>query len=360
MAAAAETKGEVQLAEAEALAFALLAPAEHAAPAAAPADPEAAGREPEPAAAGALAAIAEDIALWAMTEQIQNEFDKQGASDELFRHSADVEEGILRETRPVVNFSRQVRSVTLQFLEHLCQKHNLPPDSFFAAAALADAYNRHTPGGACVEALPATCVAIASLLRKSHTCFMSSTSRWHYPAAAQFAQVLRYYGYAVPEMSNDEVVQQEKAILSAVNWQIRLPTVESWMLMFMTRLNIVTRGLLMTSLAWVFQNSITLGTSITTQYAASPQYAPRELAAGLMALNCVCAGMFPVEALEFQPVEPWDQLFSRLSRQRELPTCVLEPAQYQRFLAMLQLATGLPAAALQAAAGRAARVLRQL
>jgi hypothetical protein len=261
---------------------------------------------------------------------------------------------------------------------------HLPPRQWFEAATLLDAFYAGTScNGTVVEHVPATCMAVLSILLKADSA--SSRHRLYGPHnlqahASQLVQWLRSLGYKPDEVTSEEIMNQEVVVLAGLRWQINLPSLESWVATFCTRFNVLTRGGFLPSLAWAWERMMLFARAAVMQKPASRTLLPRRVAAGLMCLGLARARLLQVEALLHPSMDakaleafnwqdgcspsppqkqPQQQEGQQQHQQQEegAPAMAVEPEQAERVLELLKVVTCLDLPALQEACSLVVEVM---
>lgn len=252
----------------------------------------------------------------------------------------------------------RARSVAVGLMRSLASS----PTAWFAAATLVDLYHHHAPDEARVEALPAVCVAAVRLVEKSDYALATfdPTHSQHSSAAADLAQELHGAGFAVTVPGQEQVIEQEVVLLTALRWRANVPTIESWLSILAVRLDVLTEQALQPSLQWLARQGVVLGSRVLMRHAVSPGLPPRKVAAGLTGLLLARAGLLPLGALRPTALsdEAWERLAGCTLSVGGAPQCALSAAALSAVvLPALQAATGLQPGDLQEAAAMAAGAL---
>lgn len=281
-------------------------------------------------------------------EEVLDELDVRGVPIELIQFWSEQETKVLSRAKPdkIVEFlPASVREVALHFLADLM---GLQQSGVLDAARLLDLYCFLKD--ASIEMLPATCVAVVTLLIKSSNSQcqvfpseLAKNSLW-------FVQWLNSAGYtSCAEVSSSKIIKQEEAVLRVLGWHINAPSVNKWMMVLCDRFDIISRHKYTSSLEWVFQRGVTAAGVLVTQVTASSIPA-QTLANGLFSLYLITGRMLSLDALRPPKVSAstWEELYIEGQCQGTLPSCALA-MQVQAFLFQtLQLATGCEICTLQA------------
>jgi len=292
--------------------------------------------------------------------ELQDALDRQCVPCELIAHWTAKE----RKALPPASGSplpAHVRDIALRFMVPCVQLMSLPPTSWFHAAVLLDSFCARAPRGVSVELLPATCLALVKMLKKVDQASLCMRGSNLSSCAVHFVHWLRASGYpGTADPTEEQLAEAERAVLEVLNWEIDVPSLESWTSLFCTRFNVLTRGHWLPSLQWVWQQSSCHQRLVVLQQAAGAELRPKCLAAGLLGLAFVSARLLTLD--ELRPpkasAEDWEQLFLQGQLQSSAPSCILAAEHAQRVLQLLQAATGLPLAELREACAAAAGLLR--
>lgn len=273
-----------------------------------------------------------------------DDLDRQGVPGELLEHLAAMEEEALWAARlgGEVPLPPEVRCLALRFMQYLALEWALPWKTWLEASALLDLWCLRTSGAALLEYLPATCAAVMRLLRNVEDSAIPTVHRELAAQAvplARLTELLGNGGIVVAETTEEHVAQQEKALLTALHWQITFPTMESWMSTFICRFNIMTDKVFAPALQLIFLTSAGLATTIVMRRAASPGLPPRKAAAGIISLGFISVQLLPLEAVQPASVseEAWEQSLSTIFQNPQANVPV--PAHSHCVLKMLHLAT---------------------
>mmetsp|Transcript_84468 Transcript_84468/g.219842 ORF Transcript_84468/g.219842 Transcript_84468/m.219842 type:complete len:463 (+) Transcript_84468:28-1416(+) len=305
-----------------------------------------------------------------ITPQMDDELERQGVSSDLLEvwHAkelkaypcASCQDAALKHP-PQPRVPPMARDLALRFMQYLVQLVNLPSKSWFEAQVLLDVYMARAPPSFGVHALPATCVVVVKLVKKMENAVVTKECARVWAANAKSAaSTFRKSGFDVPDPTEQQLLHQELAVLQAVGWQIYFPTVESWMLAFCTRFNVITQGIFAASLAWIWKQSQFFRMTVVTREASCSALPPRKVAAGLLGLRFFSARLLPIRSL--QPEELSDATWQRLvatahGECRGSPSCAFTAEIVQRVLESLQAATGFTLDELREATKHVASIL---
>jgi len=236
-----------------------------------------------------------------------------------------------------------VRQTSLRLISHIAQLSGLQQKSWFDACTLLDVYILKTmdPDNMLktINSLPATCAALICILKKDDCATVLVSGSSFAPHASMFAQYLQKLGYTSvnAEVTEEMINCQERVILQALGWRIRLPSTERWTTAYRCRFNVLSRSLMEPCMNWVEQTSLFGARLIMMQRAANEVAPPRELAAGLFAIGLVWARLLPLEAIRppQMSIEEWTQLYTQCQPQGPRPSCVLPPNHSQAMLELL-------------------------
>jgi len=278
------------------------------------------------------------------SDAIEVALDAQNVNDDMLASCSELEKKVLMSisNRTVATVAAHIREAVLHFMSHLMQLMNMPPCTWFQLVTLFDIYCLSMPTGPSVGQLPATCIALVKLLTKMD-CTAACTSLADLsPLGLDMRKWLEGLGHTVPFVTQHSITKVEWSLLQVLNWQLDVPTVESWMSMFCARFNVLTQSAFIDSLNWIWDQSICYARAILLQQASNPAHPPFQMAIGLLALGCVSARLLPVASIRSLEVsaQTWDQSFAEIQPHGTIPECLLSPAQSEQVLQLLQVSTG--------------------
>lgn len=292
--------------------------------------------------AAAFSGLAETLG-W---EVVQEALYDQGTTDELMKIWMEREEKMFMPLHTSIAqeecLSEDVRSVVLWFMAHLLRVVAVPEKSWFDVVALFDAYCLHAPSPVQVEGLPSLCGALARLVRKVDKVGFLPNESDLWACTMQLAQCLRQAGHTIdhPATTKEKLSYQEEQVLQVLEWRILLPSVDAWMSAFCSRMNTLSRQVLQSALAWIWQRGLGLARTMLLQRAHSHSFSPRHLVQGLLAMGFVAARMLSPDTLGLEGNDEWESLFLHQQPEVKPPAQTLHLAQQQLLLEVLQVATG--------------------
>ena len=200
-----------------------------------------------------------------------------------------------------------------------------------------------------VNALPATCAAIISILKKDDNAGRRFAASIFIQRACLFAEFLQELGFenVNTTVTEKDIHAQERRILSALEWRIRVPTIESWMGAFISRFNVFSRGMLQPQLGLVWQHGLLGASRIMIQQAVNPEVPPRVLATGLFCIGLVNVNLLHLESLQPSDMtgEEWVRLFNEVQPRAAHSQGGLPPKKHwQGILELLSMAVGVSVA----------------
>lgn len=177
----------------------------------------------------------------------------------------------------------RVRMAATGLMCSLVRVQQLDKTISFEAVGLLDLLRLHDDDEATfLQKLPATCAALINILTKKE-CSTAKIRIADYVAYAnQFAVCILN-----PEASCTKaaVFEQEKAIIKSFDWMVEVPTVVTWLQLYSTRLDVLTEGAYSASIKWAYHQSALSAQPLVCYVSASPEAAPRDMAAGLLLLS---------------------------------------------------------------------------
>ncbi|CAK0806053.1 unnamed protein product [Prorocentrum cordatum] len=134
-------------------------------------------------------------------------------------------------------------------------------------------------------------------------------------------EVLWRHGVAAEPALPEDIDSAERSILHCLGWQIWLPSLHWWLAAFFSRLRVLARerlaaaeeAELAAAMPQLWQHSYAIGAAVVARAASLGPAAPRALAAGLLALGCVRAGLLPLHGIrpERLGAADWEQVCAR-------------------------------------------------
>jgi len=298
------------------------------------------------AAKGDAAAI-EDMIF----EDVLDELDAHSVPDELVE--ACVAQDARNRERAEVGalLDPMVRCLAVQFMKGLINLLDMPAKSWFEAVSLLDHYVALAHGGAEMrQLLPATCVAIVKMQKKGESMMPQVCMSHLWQHGRVLAQMLRDHGFVAQNPTDEEVLAQELAVLTALGWRISPPTIETWMSMVCTRFNVLTRHEIAPSVDWVMEQSMQDRCSLVMLTSCLQSLPPQLAASGLLALWLVKAQVLPSSFLKplTKSDDEWTAFCLATTRHGgSTPTCMLMHAKAKCIFLLLLASTGLKRAELQ-------------
>lgn len=261
-----------------------------------------------------IKALTEDGHGWSQSLDVEEAFEARGASTELMLELARLEQQALNcVSGSSTHLPIQVRDTVHRFLQHLTRFVELPMQKWFELATLLDVYNLKSEDGNLMGSLPALCVALVMLVKKSDCSTVEVDAGHLLPHAAQLAEWLQKLGLksVSTDLTEELVVREEMQVLDALGWRAVLPTVESWSAIFCARFDVLTRNQFQDSVTWIQQRSLAILHLIVMRQAASSEFPPKKIALGVFGLGLVAAKLLASDALRPPRISAadWDGLY---------------------------------------------------
>eukprot|EP00418_Pyrodinium_bahamense_P003947 CAMPEP_0179019674 /NCGR_PEP_ID=MMETSP0796-20121207/4989_1 /TAXON_ID=73915 /ORGANISM="Pyrodinium bahamense, Strain pbaha01" /LENGTH=350 /DNA_ID=CAMNT_0020715467 /DNA_START=63 /DNA_END=1115 /DNA_ORIENTATION=- len=290
-----------------------------------------------------------------LREDLEDALDSEHVPTELVAELAAREERALRLSSSSKGLPKAVRQLAVRFLAQLMYRFTPTMEDWFAAVVLFDALATRTPGGLRVEALPATCGALAKMVKKMDSAenrlYLLGMNAKVVAAASQWAQCLQKLGYHPEPVDEESLHRQERELLQVFDWGVNLPSQESWLNIFCMRLNVLTSNILQASIRWAKEQSMVVASTMVMAQATTARLPPRQMAAGIFGINLARAGLLQVEVLgaPWISVLEWERLMADALLTGPSSQCMLNPGHAQYMLQALQVALDCSLAALQEA-----------
>jgi len=275
------------------------------------------------------------------------------------------------------NCLRSHRKAILEFMEALARVTGLSVPGWQVAILLWDAFCRTGIFASksdleALKELPAAVAALVLLLRKDEC---SCTA----PRAAELAHfTTRFYRRffarstsatedtngegpqePVPSVMAEQIHQQERQLLEALDWQMHRPCAATWIDTLCKRLNIITSKKFTQQVQWVCQQSVATSQALVHLMPSSFEMQPKQMANGLICLMCVIARILPLEVLRSTKVSSseWQKLFCD-ALSSGLPSSELADDKLPWFLQCLTAATCCSREVLQADSLKLAQMMK--
>lgn len=300
-------------------------------------------------------------------EQMEELLYRQGFPTELLELKQQQEERVLARLGSA-SLPPKVRETCLQAMLTMTMQMNMTPSDWFLATAVFDALCQRSPDGKEVlvrlPQLPVTVVAIVRLVRKFETVDKSCYGQGLTLLTKELACRLGLTG-PMAEVSLESIMEHEQTVLKALEWQISIPTVESWVTSFAGRFDTLTLRFFSQPdnpmVPWVVDHVMYYARVLTFREVTGATVPPRRLAMGLLGLGFVTARLLHLDALRLPQCSPdaWVRAYLQSQPQRETPVCMLEAPQALRLFNVLQVAMRATSYELQEAAWTVAAMLQE-
>lgn len=235
-------------------------------------------------------------------EELKDTLYEQGAADELVFDLA------LRERSAVSGGGSpppepRLRAIAQMFLSWLAQAMKLSDATWFSAVALIDAYSTHIEGGLDARRLAGACVASVRLLQKLNCSALGIPAKSLVECTSNFSDWMRKMGHQCEEVTSEYLDDEERAIVRAMHWQVVIPTLESWLSLYVQRLDLITKGAHKAQLQRARQNSLLCARALVGFAPASEGRRPQRVARGLLGLALAGERLLAVEAADLSPTK---------------------------------------------------------
>jgi len=251
-----------------------------------------------------------------------------------------------------------VRSQALRCMSRLLHLNFGSQSGWFKAALLLDRYCTETD--IAVEALPLTCVAVVRIMLKvEQKAYAVITEKCWKLCTDELSRWLTSAGYEVPEATERGFMQQEIAVMQALQWRIEEPCAQQWSLTFFTRFGVLAGPSFQHSIQAVEMKTRALAKVVIMCQEAVSALTHEVLILGLLCICMVEAGLVPLGELQPDDLsgEEWLNLYLRTQPNGLAPVCSLTEPQRLQLIEMLTLATGAEQIDLKASAHRAGTAL---
>lgn len=283
-------------------------------------------------------------------DETQEILEKHCASDEIIALMEQREGPSKLGPENVLGIPPGVRRVTAWHMAYLMTNLKLPDNAWFHAVTLMDDYSQRVVGqvtgvSISLAQMPALGVAMARIIRKINDAYaLAFHDEYVFKEFRQhLAKWLETLGYDIEGWENISTNIQEEHILMTA--QLSLPTVESWLLVLCTRLNVVAQRVLMQSvnIQWqkimdkLCQQGVGFARLILLNRATQGEFRPRRVAQGLLAIGMIISKLLPVQAMGFEVGSPEWEWFEAQSDKGE--QTMLDAHQHDFVLELVQATT---------------------
>lgn len=240
-----------------------------------------------------------------------------------------------------------VRTDCLSFTSSLMKMLRLSEKSWFEAAAIFDFYcvKSDLAEGELIARAPAVCTAIARICAKRDCERMGRSEVTFSEFACRLVRDLGELGYEVDECSEKSLDEAEIEILTVLDWNLHILSLEMWTSFLHKRLDVLTRGMFKYMLDWAskWSTGIARMVVLTTSFGDGALCA-RRMAEGIVASSLIFAGLLPERVLRPQAMRhseaEWLDLLRSCTPARALPDCNIEGSRANLLLHILTVVTG--------------------
>jgi hypothetical protein len=225
------------------------------------------------------------------------------------------------------------------FLSLLADRMNLPAGSLAQAATNFDVYcHRALKSTEDIADLPEVCVVLCHIIYKADNATVQADMAELRSAANWFRQQSCLSKYLLSDEERS-LQTQELKVLQALEWQVNLPSVETWLVAFCSRFDAATSGVFGSMLACIYQRGILLSKALT-QHVDALKFPPRSLALGFLCSGFITTGLLPSNTFRPESLEEaeWETVFTA-SQRGSGSRCIMDEACQKRIVLYLQLAT---------------------
>jgi len=212
-----------------------------------------------------------------------DQLEARGAHDELVQHWDSIEKHAFPNTTSH-SLPLQVRRATLRFMRFLADAMDLVPSAWFRAAVLLDVACLKVDGGLPLKDLPIAAAALVVLIKKEDTADFSTYGPHLQAQILQLHGCFNTLGYEVEnqEITLNSIHRQELALMDLLSWQVNVPSIESWLSVFCSRLMLMSDPALFPCIQWVWRFCMMHAEPFVLVGPAWPTLTPRNAAQGLI------------------------------------------------------------------------------
>lgn len=233
-----------------------------------------------------------------------------------------------------------LRKVIIGKLWFLRTELGLEVDDWYSFVTMFDAFCQGYEGTCDIQILPAISMAIVLIIKKRDSARLCNPD----DLACISSKLSTCLGLRLAA-TKQQIVAQEITVLDVLDWDLEMPTVQSWASMFVTRFNCLSLSRYKVQLKQMWDEYLTkfllYGVSNTR---ATSQLPPFRLASAFFSLGLVWAGLLPLEKLCPVGSDEYADFFSGLLH---LMGRVVVSRDHDDVLVSLQCATRCEISALQ-------------
>jgi len=290
-----------------------------------------------------------DLIQRLLCEDLEDRFELAHCSTELLLLQAAREESMLDPmTTGGSQVSPLVRRLALRCMSQVTIAQQLPKTIWYQAVVVLDAWlAARTPSvsdSSFLQEMPAVCSVVLDVLCKTNADKTQNRHPGRVENGEIVHEVMQTLGYDLPAASPHDLHVMEQSLLLDLQWQVNMPTVESWISMLGARFGVITQDLYAEPLAEIAEEVCNLAKKLVMWKPADWQRRPRRLAGGLLGIGLVGASLLRIEDLRPHYVyrEEWEQLFRESQTMAVAQRCTLPPRFTQRILTSFVIAADLP------------------
>jgi hypothetical protein len=280
-------------------------------------------------------------------DDVLDALDEQGASDERMLDLKREEAKIFAKQPPLDYFEEDYvgvlalegnnRVAAMWMLAHLVEYAGLPEAHLLKAGLLLDMYCLRKPGVLLHTSIPVLCVALVKIIMKVEDSTPSENLLGLATHASNLVHRLQQgCDQAFQPLSSRELVDQEAAILDALEWNIIMPTVQEWTELTSTRLNIFMFGLLAPMLTPMWDVSSYLAKTLALNCTTTDGFLPSRVAQGLLCISLVAARVLPASIFKLE----FSELACPYLDGRQDAKIAFKPESVEFVLQRLEMASG--------------------
>jgi len=235
-----------------------------------------------------------------LTDEAMEGFFQNGASCELMDSWAKMESEIWHAKDSDNVIPSPVRSVTLKFMQFVARDLKLPPEAWYEMVVVFDLYILRASRNDLLESLVLVSGGVIRLIAKlgSQYALCSDIDALLQMELPKLANWFVTHGYlaSTPSLSDRDIDDMEKDVLTILEWRINLPTVMTWSRCFLTRFSVLTQQKYKASLHWLWVHMATQ-LDYFVQEGLSPDLAPQQLAMAFFVLGLASANLIPLNVV---------------------------------------------------------------
>jgi len=276
-----------------------------------------------------------------LTEEMEDRLEQLGADTARIQVWAELEKKLVKSVREAQHVLPEgTRGDIFSYFTGLADVVAFPEDKVFTAAILFDLAFLRMGHAAAKTKLPELSCAVINVVKKIDDESYDIRGTHLVQRTRGLAEQLRSKGdmNTKHDIALEDIVKAERALLSALQWQLNFPSLQQWLQVFVDRFVVLCPSTEQ-HLQWVHRVTVEYGKRIVLKQVTYKEACPQEVAHGLFCTGLVLAGVVPIESLcpigmdkflwetQWQNTQVWPGMQARSAAYlvpTDVATCLLE------------------------------------